>query len=1058
MCGYDCVLSNDSIHWNESPQFYITQLTELHTLGIRQTLAGLKQLVCDRTQRHLDLKRQQFVNFMLSSSKMPQCCFAGCHNRTDDGRGLSFFRFPRRDLARTAAWVVACGRKDFSPSQHSRVCSRHFSAIDFDRDARHDSHGGVHRRLRLKDTAVPTTNPIDNPWQNTDNMASRKSQKSVNTTTTNTTAIKPNGVAEVPAPVLKESPEEQIPMCTPAKRPKTVADALDLSHKTTMDLPKSSSDVIVLSEDEDEKVTPSSSDTEKENAPCGTNGTDVKSLLISLENDLRQEEATLLLLQKLRESQNSNNSSSSRPVSKVTLNSSQSSSSLNNNVSTSNQKPTSSQTSSQRLPSAAQATKTLPPAVHQPGSPISAPKVTKQAALQSLEQLYATKKAGLRKQLERNLEKVSLPRPTTGTGFCEIAFIPSTLTTEFTSLLGLEEVVKSIQDYDPSGNGKSSETRCSFNPFSCVKCGTDFTPVWKREKPGSTHVVCEACLTATQRLTLKKEYEEAVQKVLQLHISAEREVEREYQDIVTNSTKLDVYIKEQEKKLLATQQAHQLQLAQQQAAYSQRYNNKSSVSTTASGLRQSPSTVVGGTSVAAAAHQRSRVAASVVSGAANVAGSATVSNSSAQATAQAAAVAQIALQQYVPAGSIGSCGGCALNQTPSSASPCASLCCRRYLVCRLTKMVKHHLKSEARGLSFSNLYIYACASLLASGAQNANSRAQLLQQAMQYLVLQQQQQQAQQQAAAQAAAAHAAQQNAVLTHFLSQIQSNPSAYFNLMQLWAASGLGGAAGSGGSVPGKKYTTLLQLPRSRVLLSTRKQARKVAALARTLHCIYISSISVHTNILIHIYTHAKFEICFFSSLPPYSSSHTWFADFTTTCRCPLSEVASCVWPIGFYVLLASREVTWALHTVNLKSPNDILVGTIISFDTVTGPVSLIRLPTFHRMSHYLLSINQPALVLAHQWANVMPMSMESKINCQQTESKTKKMKLLAFQKDQLGNTKSTFKAKMVILFSKQAPDVIINLVTLSSVTKVSNVVAPFYELVVYEIKTCANPRSV
>lgn len=128
---------------------------------------------------------------------MPQCCFAGCHNRTDDGRGLSFFRFPRRDLARTAAWVVACGRKDFSPSQHSRVCSRHFSAIDFDRDARHDSHGGVHRRLRLKDTAVPTTNPIDNPWQNTDNMASRKSQKSVNSTISVKSTV---SLMEVPTP------------------------------------------------------------------------------------------------------------------------------------------------------------------------------------------------------------------------------------------------------------------------------------------------------------------------------------------------------------------------------------------------------------------------------------------------------------------------------------------------------------------------------------------------------------------------------------------------------------------------------------------------------------------------------------------------------------------------------------------------------------------------------------------------------------------------------------------------------------------------------------------
>lgn len=86
---------------------------------------------------------------------------------------------------------------------------------------------------------------------------------------------------------------------------------------------------------------------------------------------------------------------------------------------------------------------------------------------------------------------------------------------------------------------------------------------------------------------------------------------------------------------------------------------------------------------------------------------------------------------------------------------------------------------------------------------------------MQYIMLQQQQQAQQQAAAAQAAAVQAAQQNAVLTHFLSQIQSNPSAYFNLIHLWAnsslssggaagnsGSGTGGNAGSGASAPGKK----------------------------------------------------------------------------------------------------------------------------------------------------------------------------------------------------------------------------------------------------------------
>lgn len=127
-----------------------------------------------------------------------------------------------------------------------------------------------------------------------------------------------------------------------------------------------------------------------------------------------------------------------------------------------------------------------------------------------------------------------------------------------------------LQDYDISNMGKVSESRCSFNPFSCVKCGTDYTPVWKREKSGSLNVVCEACLASTQRLTLKKEYEDAVDKVMQQHYAAEREVDREYQEIISTPAKLDAYIKEQEKKLLASQQ---LQFAQQ-AVYNQRYGAK----------------------------------------------------------------------------------------------------------------------------------------------------------------------------------------------------------------------------------------------------------------------------------------------------------------------------------------------------------------------------------------------------------------------------------------------------------------------------------------------------
>lgn len=61
-----------------------------------------------------------------------------------------------------------------------------------------------------------------------------------------------------------------------------------------------------------------------------------------------------------------------------------------------------------------------------------------------------------------------------------------------------------------------------------------------------------------------------MQQVLQQQVACEQEVEREYEEFINSPTKLDAYIKEQEKKMLATQQSHQLQ----QNAYNQRFGGK----------------------------------------------------------------------------------------------------------------------------------------------------------------------------------------------------------------------------------------------------------------------------------------------------------------------------------------------------------------------------------------------------------------------------------------------------------------------------------------------------
>ncbi|KAM3172664.1 hypothetical protein ACTXT7_014079 [Hymenolepis weldensis] len=609
-----------------------------------------------------------------------------------------------------------------------------------------------------------------------------------------------------PSLVLKESPEEQIPMCSPAKRIKTGADALDLSQKPSGDASKKASDVIVLSEDDDEKATPVGSDTEKENAPGETNGTDWKSVVISLENELRQEEAVLCLLHKLKDSQNPNNNSSNNTSTTLKQSSNaHSTAPSNHNVATSIPKTTPITQTLQRPPSASQTPKVAPPSIPPSSSPLSIPQISKQQAVQALEQTRLSKKAALRKQLDRNLEKVSLPRPPPGSGLSEVAFIPSTAPGDFTSLLGLEEVVKAIQDFDISNMGKTPETRANFKPFSCVKCGTDYTPVWKREKPDSTNVVCEACIGAIQRLSLKKEYDDALDNIMQQHYAAEREIDKEYQDIVSNPTKLDAYIKEQEKKLLATQQ---LQLAQQ-AAYNQRFGAKltgrilsASTTATPSGLHQSPSTIIGGTSVAAAAHQRSRVATAAATGGGNVAAAtqmalqyAKAMNAQGTNPANAAALMMSALANSQAAQAQQQQVAAVLQQQQ-----------QRLLAAQLLQSLQHATQQQhqqvatpapaaeqtAAAGTLNQLQALLVSNILggAGGVQNAATRAQLLQ-TMQYLIMQQQQQQQQAQQAA-AAQAAAAQQNAALQHIFAQIQSNPSYANFFQQIWPGSGGGAAA--------------------------------------------------------------------------------------------------------------------------------------------------------------------------------------------------------------------------------------------------------------------------
>nr|KAG5706530.1 hypothetical protein BaRGS_028701 [Batillaria attramentaria] len=138
-------------------------------------------------------------------------------------------------------------------------------------------------------------------------------------------------------------------------------------------------------------------------------------------------------------------------------------------------------------------------------------------------QRQAAAKLALRKQLEKTLLQIPPPKPPAP----EMNFIPSLACPDFVLLLGLEEVVNHIIDLQLIARGqKSADEKFICNPFTCVQCGSDYTPVWKREKPGSKNVICEHCVTWNQKRALKQEHTNRLKSAFVKALQQEQEIER----------------------------------------------------------------------------------------------------------------------------------------------------------------------------------------------------------------------------------------------------------------------------------------------------------------------------------------------------------------------------------------------------------------------------------------------------------------------------------------------------------------------------------------------------
>jgi hypothetical protein len=182
----------------------------------------------------------------------------------------------------------------------------------------------------------------------------------------------------------------------------------------------------------------------------------------------------------------------------------------------------------------------------------------------------------VRKELEKSLAQIEFPKAPPQ----DIYFLPNANSAEFLMCLGLEEVVKCVQEHlnskqlkqekqqekekqekneptDPTTTNaetlatKTNTIEVAYEfPLYCAQCSTDFTPVWRQDKNGIR--LCEKCLKTIEKKQIKTEHNARLKQAFLKAVKDKEIFEKQIQA-------------EQEQKLLLQQEAQkQLQQTQMQ--------------------------------------------------------------------------------------------------------------------------------------------------------------------------------------------------------------------------------------------------------------------------------------------------------------------------------------------------------------------------------------------------------------------------------------------------------------------------------------------------------------
>ncbi|XP_039910285.1 transcriptional repressor p66-alpha isoform X2 [Hirundo rustica] len=128
----------------------------------------------------------------------------------------------------------------------------------------------------------------------------------------------------------------------------------------------------------------------------------------------------------------------------------------------------------------------------------------------------AAAKLALRKQLEKTLLEIPPPKPPAP----EMNFLPSAANNEFIYLVGLEEVVQNLLETQ----GKVAVAVSCREPYLCAQCHTDFTCRWREEKNGT--IMCETCMASNQKKALKAEHTNRLKAAFVKALQQEQEIEQ----------------------------------------------------------------------------------------------------------------------------------------------------------------------------------------------------------------------------------------------------------------------------------------------------------------------------------------------------------------------------------------------------------------------------------------------------------------------------------------------------------------------------------------------------